>query len=231
MRKEDIHLGDIHRILFGQTPAAFLIEVFLRTFITYVTLLLLLKLFGKRMDGKITIIEMAIVVTLGAIVAGVFHLPDKGILQAITALFALFVIHRVVAWVTTRSAAFEKITQGSLSLLVKDGIMQTKEMEACGVTKENLFAKLRGQQITNLGKVKRVYFEVCGLLSVFEEPQQKPGLSVVPPELKKSGGPPGSAPGFVACGNCGLVVPASDRHVKCNNCGHYDWRTASMQNE
>src|SRR4051812_6280860 len=98
MNKEDIHLTDVHRILFGTTPVMFLVEVFLRTVLAYTALLVLLKLLGKRMDGKITIIEMAIMLTLGAIAAAAFNIPDKGIMAACVALVTVFLVHRSISW-------------------------------------------------------------------------------------------------------------------------------------
>jgi len=78
MKKEEIHLYDIKRILLGQAPVEFMLEVLIRTVITYIALLFLLKLLGKRMDGQVTIIEMSVMITLGAIVSVAMQLPDRG---------------------------------------------------------------------------------------------------------------------------------------------------------
>ncbi|MDX3916076.1 MULTISPECIES: DUF421 domain-containing protein [Olivibacter] len=83
MKKEEIKLTDIQRILFGETPAAFMLEVFIRTIIIYLALLLVLKLLGKRMTGQLTIAEMAVMITMGAIVAVPMQIPDRGIVQGI----------------------------------------------------------------------------------------------------------------------------------------------------
>src|SRR5947208_2521597 len=91
MKKEQIHLGDIKRWLFGQTPPEFMIEVAIRSFLIFLILLIVMRLMGKRMAGQITFSELAVVITLGAIVSPVMQLPDKGILFGITVLaVALF---------------------------------------------------------------------------------------------------------------------------------------------
>jgi uncharacterized membrane protein YcaP (DUF421 family) len=64
-----IRLTDWKRILFGTAPASFLLEVLARTAVMYVALLVVLRLLGKRMSGQITILEMAILISLGAIVS------------------------------------------------------------------------------------------------------------------------------------------------------------------
>ena len=79
MKKEDIHLGDLARILFGEAPPLFLLEVFVRTLIVYVFLLYILRWLGKRMSGQLTIMELSVMLTLGAIVSASMQIPDHGI--------------------------------------------------------------------------------------------------------------------------------------------------------
>jgi uncharacterized membrane protein YcaP (DUF421 family) len=81
MKKDEIHLEDIQRILFGQAPPQFLLEVFIRTVVIYISLLFIVRLLGKRMSGQLTIMEMAVMLTLGAIVSVPMQMPDRGLLQ------------------------------------------------------------------------------------------------------------------------------------------------------
>jgi hypothetical protein len=128
MKKEEIYLTDIKRILFGQAPGEFLIEVLIRTLIIYVLLLLVLKLMGKRMDGQISIIEMGVMIVLGAILGVATQIPDRGILMAAAALLCVLVFQRGINWLNVKSSKIENVTNGSLNILVKDGVLQLDEM-------------------------------------------------------------------------------------------------------
>jgi uncharacterized membrane protein YcaP (DUF421 family) len=224
MKKEEIHLSDFNRILFGQAPGEFLIEVFIRTTIIYLALLFLLRILGKRMDGQITIIEMAVMVTLGAIVSVGMQLPDRGILQSIVALVCVFIFHRGINWLSVKNEKVEHATQGIVTTLVKDGIMQLDEMKATGITRQNIFATLRGRKIFTLGKVKRLYFESCGLFNVYEAQDSKPGLAVLPDDepdvvdvqtvLDHD---------HIACRHCGHIDHPANAHALCVLCGAKDW--------
>jgi hypothetical protein len=44
MEKQDIHLSDVYRILFGEVPAVFLVEVLIRTVIVYMILLVVIRM-------------------------------------------------------------------------------------------------------------------------------------------------------------------------------------------
>jgi uncharacterized membrane protein YcaP (DUF421 family) len=224
MKKEDIHLSDIHRILFGGAPAIFLIEVLIRTLIIYVALLVLLRFLGKRMDGQITIIEMAVMVTLGAIVSVGMQMPDRGILASVVALICVFIFHRGINWLAVKSEKVERVTQGTMSILVKDGIMQLDEMKTAGITHQNIFTMLRGKKIFNLGKVKRVYLESCGMFNIYEKQGDVTGLPILPenePDVIKMQGKIDDE--YVACQNCGKVEIASKVIMPCMNCGAKHW--------
>jgi hypothetical protein len=60
MKKEDIHLSDWSRLLLGEAPPLFLLEVFVRTLVIYVFLLFILRWLGKRMSGQLIIMELSL---------------------------------------------------------------------------------------------------------------------------------------------------------------------------
>jgi uncharacterized membrane protein YcaP (DUF421 family) len=227
MKKEEIHLDDIHRILFGQAPVEFLLEVLIRTLATYIALLILMRLLGKRMDGQITIIEIAVMITLGAMAAVAMQMPDRGVLQALTALLCALIFHRGINWLNVKSDKIENITQGKMSILVKDGIMQLDEMKSAGITKQNVFATLRSNKILNLGKVKRLYLEACGLFNIYEEKDDRPGLPVLPAyEDNFIKAKTKVDQSHVACKNCGYVMEISQQDKACLHCGEKEWMEA-----
>jgi uncharacterized membrane protein YcaP (DUF421 family) len=180
MKKEEIHLDDWRRILFGQAPAEFLLEALMRTLIIYVAMLIVLRLLGKRMNGQITITELAVIITLGAIVALPMQVPDRGILPGIVLLVVVMLLQRGVTGWGVRNPRVEKIIQGEMSLLVRDGVLQLNALKDARILRDQLFAQLRDKAIEHLGQVERVYLEGCGVFSVFRREQPVPGLSVLP---------------------------------------------------
>jgi uncharacterized membrane protein YcaP (DUF421 family) len=224
MKKEEVQSWDWERILLGQTPVEFLLEVFIRTLFVYLLLLVILRLLGKRMDGQLTLIEMAVMITFGAIVAVPMQLPDKGVLGGVIALFYVLIFQRGLNWLTVKNKTLEDITQGTVSTLVKNGLIQLDEMEKASMSKQHLFTALRGNKIYNLGKVKRVYFEACGMINTYLEDGDKPGLPILPSDeldfiLQQTHVDKSS----VACCNCGFVTSANKRKAPCSRCGKNEW--------
>jgi uncharacterized membrane protein YcaP (DUF421 family) len=229
MKKEEIHLLDIKRWLIGQTTPEFMIEVCIRTVIIYLILLLTVKLMGKRMSGQISLTELAVMVTLGAIVSPVMQLPDRGIFFGVVVLLVALVFQRGLNWLAFKNEKVEHLSQGKMSLLIKDGTLVLEEMEKNHLTKQQVFSFLREKKITNLGKVKRGYMEACGIFSVYETSNEQPGLPVFPgtdpaiknilKELPES---------IMACCNCGHVQKISGSNNACEICNADEWTKAYM---
>jgi uncharacterized membrane protein YcaP (DUF421 family) len=224
MKKEEIHWGDWHRILFGTAPAEFLLEVLLRTAIIYLVLLVVLRVMGKRMGGQLTISELAVMLTLGAIIAVPMQAPEKGLLQGTLALVCALAFQRGINYLGVKNARIERLTQGTESLLVRDGVIRADQLAALKISREQLLGTLRGQNIYNLGEVKSVYLEACGLFSVYKNREPMPGLSLLPP------GDDGACEEFSAvsdtlvCHECGNPASAnSGSHNACSNCGTSHW--------
>ena len=231
MKEEEIHLGDIRRWLFGQMPPEFMVEVVLRTILVYIALLLVVRLFGKRMAGQITLVELAVMISLGAIVSPVMQLPDRGILFGVTTLLVALLFQRGLNLWTFKSEKVEQVAVGKIRLLVKDGTLVLDEMNKNRITKQELFALLREKQIQNLGKVKRVYMEACGKLTIFERKEASAGLPIFPPgdwEVITVLEP--SPDHIMACSNCGHVQKTNGRQTVCEACHMHEWSKAYLQN-
>jgi uncharacterized membrane protein YcaP (DUF421 family) len=224
MQKEDIHLTDLKRIFIGEAPGSFLLEVLIRTAVIYVVLLIAVRLLGKRMTGQLTIVELAVMLTLGAIVSIAMQLPDHGLLQGVVALVCALVFQRGLTLWDWTNPRVETVTQGGASCLVRDGVIAMDAMAAARISREQLFALLRTRSLFNLGAVKRAYLEACGEFSVYPAAEERPGLSVLPPEDKaaRSAQPAGPA-NLRVCLRCGRVEPADGGAAPCPNCGGPDW--------
>src|SRR5690606_32862764 len=180
MEESQIKLDDLHRIFIGEAPLEFLVEVLGRAIILYIALLIILRLMGKRMCGQLTISELAVMITLGAIVSSPMQIPERGIVQGIVILICALAFQRGINYMGVKSKKFEKTIQGDVCLLVSDGVINNAQLEKEKISKPQLFAMLRNENIFNLGNVERVYLEANGNISIFTSSTGEPGLSIVP---------------------------------------------------
>ncbi|TXK52638.1 DUF421 domain-containing protein [Pontibacter qinzhouensis] len=224
MEKNDINISDLERILTGENPWLFLVEVFVRTVLIYLLLYAVLRLLGKRMNAQMTITEMAVMITLGAIVSVPMQITERGILPTFVALLCTIAFQRGLNLWAFNNGKVEAITQGEVSLIIKDGCLQMKAFDKSNVTREQVFSQLRKQKVQHLGQLERVYFEACGHFSIFKHENIKPGLSILPQQDKKLWEEQPKADGHFSCFRCGNTIEAENEPDQtCNNCDDNHW--------
>lgn len=209
MKKEEIQLDDLHRILVGNAPWEFLFEVFLRSLFIYVAFYIMVRWLGKRMNGQLTLTEMVVMLSFGAIIGLPMMSPDRGIVQGIVVIVCAFIFQRSISLWGFLNPTIEKWTQGRAKMLVKNGKLNLKEMSEARISHYQLFAKLRAKEIYQLGNVSRVYLEAEGLFSIYKNMEERCGLSTLPLEDTSLIERQQKETGKWACGNCGEVVDTS----------------------
>ncbi len=228
MKKEDIHLGDWHRLFIGEAPLEFMLEVVLRTLLIYLVLLATMRLLGKRMNAQLNVTELSLMIMLGGVVSVAMQLPDRGLLLSAFTLTCLLFLYRGINWWTFRNRHVQRLVQGDLQLVAADGVLDVAAMREVRLSREQLFAQLREVKIEQLGQVKRVYMEANGEFSVYRQTPAQPGLSVLPWEDQALLAAAPAAPGRTACQRCGHTEPAAAPPPHCPRCQATQWTRAVM---
>ena len=229
MKKEDIHFGDWHRWIFGTTPPAFTWEVAIRATLIFIIMLAFVRWLGRRMKGQISASELAVVLTLGAIIAAPMQKATAGLLPSIVVLLAVLGMHRFVNWLAFKYRKVEVVEQGKMALLVRDGCLDLKQMHEYALSQEQLFGLLRNESVAQLGELRRVYMEANGRISLYKLAAPQPGLSVLPRDDYPPAAATGPAHGREVCGTCGHVPsPTEHAGARCRNCGYQNWMPATV---
>jgi uncharacterized membrane protein YcaP (DUF421 family) len=220
-------LFDPRRLLIGEQPASFLIEMVVRALVTYIILLLAARLLGKRVAGELSVLELTIIVTLGAAISVPLEMPDRGMLPAVIVLAVAVLYQRVIGMATFRSRRAGHILEGRNERLVIDGRVIIAAIEKLAISRERLFAMLRQLQILELGQVKRAYFEANGELTLLKIDKPPPGLAILPSPDREDYERRFAVPGHWACESCGVVVQQQDEpHRSCEHCKCSTWTPA-----
>ncbi|WP_066835315.1 DUF421 domain-containing protein [Rufibacter ruber] len=227
MKPEEIQITDWLRIVLGEAPWSFLLEVVIRIAFIYLVLMLSMRAMGKRMSGMLSRTEMAALVSLAAANGVAMMDPSRGILPIVIIAAVVVGIERLIAWRTTQNARLERDFLDDMDILVKDGCLQLDLMERTRITQQRLFAQFRHENILNLGKVQRTYLEANGAFTILQFQEKRAGLSLVPdidPELRND---QENAQGKWACRCCGFVLNhLEEPSGPCPNCGQNSWGQA-----
>jgi uncharacterized membrane protein YcaP (DUF421 family) len=180
MGAEAIKINDWKRIVFGEAPPVFFLEIVLRTVVVYAILMIAFRLMGNRMAGQLNRIEQASLVTLAAAIGVPIQSPERGLLPSVVIALVVVVCGRLIAGKSSRSETFERKSQGKADLLVKNGTICISAIKKTTISRERLFAQLRSMKIIHLGQVQRFYLEANGSFTLVRQKESRPGLAVLP---------------------------------------------------
>jgi uncharacterized membrane protein YcaP (DUF421 family) len=223
MKPEEIKLSDWTRILFGETPPEFFIELVIRSFFIFLLLVVSMRLMGRRMAAQLNRIEMIALFSLAAAIGVPLQAPDRGLLPAVIIAIIVVLVGRLVAAWAFRSQKFEAKAEDEYAAIVVDGVVQMPKLKETKLTIERLYAQLRGEGIRQLGEVKRLYFEANGSFTLIKADKPKTGLVIIPGFDKDLLDRQKHVDQKI-CSTCGLEQaqqPAG--RTRCENCGNTQW--------
>jgi uncharacterized membrane protein YcaP (DUF421 family) len=216
MKKEEVHLGDWDRILFGEGPPAYLLEVIVRVAVVYLLIFISIRFMGKRMIAEMARADLVARVSLAAAVGLAIQRPGRGLLVSAVIVMVIIFVGKWLSALVYKNYNFERSFQGKYSMLVKDGVVDVKLTNKLLISKERLFSALREENIKHLGQVQRFYMEADGKFSLVKAEDPQTGLSIIPlwdQELRerqqKSDHP--------YCSNCGSKW--NHEQTDCAHCG------------
>ncbi len=222
---------DLKRMLIGDEPPLFLLEIVVRTVIIYAYTLLLLRWLGSRTVGQLSTVEFLLVIALGSAVGDAMFYPDVPLIQAMLVVTVVVVANKLLDLSISKSRRAERLLDGKPREVVRDGVVARKFLDENWMSRYELFQELREAGIEQLGEVRRAYIEKDGKVTVFRQKSDLPaGLQIVPPsqiEPRQLVSPSDPAIGNakLVCATCGNNHAGSDQ---CTNCDRTEWTQASL---
>jgi len=222
---------DLERMLIGDEPPLFLLEIAVRTVIIYGYTLFLLRWLGSRTIGQLSTVEFLLVIALGSAVGDAMFYAEVPLLHAMLVVTIVVVTNKALDMLIARSKRAERIIDGDPREAVRDGVLSTEFLKNKTVSRDELFQQLREAGIEQLGQVWRAYIEKDGKLTVFRVEGDAPaGLRIVPPfqlEPPKPIDPRTEAKrlAHAVCTECGSHYGGD---IVCVACGKESWTLSAL---
>lgn len=228
----DNYSFDLQRILFGDLPVLFFVEIALRTVILYLFALVMLRVFGKRSAGELTTVDVVVIVALGSAVGDPMFYPDVPVLHGMLVIALVVALqHLGIRW-ANQNKRVDQLIKGTPSRVVVDGILDLKGMEHANISPREVFQMARQAGYRNLGEIQRMYVETDDQASIFEFNREhiRPGLAFEPPwDVEKphtlAAGSQAPAKDMFACANCGETINMETGKTlpPCPRCQQGEW--------
>jgi uncharacterized membrane protein YcaP (DUF421 family) len=140
----------------------------------YLGLVLMLRISGKRTLSKMNSFDLVVTIALGSTLSSIILSKSVALMEGLTAFALLIILQFVVAWLSCRSRAFNRIVKNEPVLLVRSGQMLADAMRKERVTEEEVLQAIRNQSVASLADVEALVLETDGSMSVISSVGQKP---------------------------------------------------------
>ena len=164
-------------------PKVSWLEKILRPFLVSVALLVAFRVMSKRDLTQNTTFDLLIVLLLSNIVQNALIGDDNSILGALVGGLTLLLMSTALNRFAAKSIKARRILEGEPILLVNNGTLLDENMTKYAVSRPDLNAGLRGQNMITLADVRYAFLELDGTISVIRKSEQSGTPNCMPPEL------------------------------------------------
>jgi uncharacterized membrane protein YcaP (DUF421 family) len=166
----------------------------------YATAVVGLRIAHRRTLSQWTAIDFAAAVAIGAVIGRTAVASGQSYLVGAVALVTLLTAHAVVTY-GRLLPWFAKLVDHRVRVLVDHGTLRRGQLRICGLTENDVLAKLREQDVRDLSELRYVLYETKGELTIVREADAStPDGRLVLTGLADAAGVAGSAPGRSATG-------------------------------
>ena len=152
-------------------------SIVLRTAAVYATVLLGVRLSGKREVGQMTPFDLVLLLLISNAVQNAMTGPDTSVSGGVVAAATLLILNYVIAELSGGNRRFRKFVQGQPSLLVHDGKPIEAHMAKEHVSTDELQRAMREHGIAGMHDVALAVLEVDGSISFLKYDEIKPTAS------------------------------------------------------
>ena len=145
-----------------------------RSFITYVLLLLVLRLMGKRQIGELQPSELVTTLLLSEVASQPVTDDNIPLVYGLVPVAAILSFEVILSFAITKNKNLKKIMTGEISVLIDKGKLNMDEMKKNRLSLEELASELRQKNVSDLSRVQYAIMEKNGKISVIEKSKYQP---------------------------------------------------------
>lgn len=145
----------------------------------YATLILFLRMSGKRTLSKMNAFDFVVTVALGSTLATALLSKQTSLADGAIALLLLVVLQLSVAWLAVRSKSFRKLIKSEPTLIFFRGHFMNAQMKQERVVRDEVLAAIRSEGFADVKQVEAVVLETDGTFSVISQPSHEPESSTL----------------------------------------------------
>ncbi len=150
------------------------LQTIVRTTISYILLLAITYLFGKRMITHLNHHSFAVSITIGSVIANIGFDTKLKFLPMLASFLTLALIFYITSQISFKKENFRKYLAGKPLVIIEKGKINPLHMSNAKYTIEDLQQQLREQGTFKIEEIETAILEVSGKLSIQPKEEYKP---------------------------------------------------------
>lgn len=156
----------------------------IRAVILYITIIIIMRILGKRQIGELQPTELVITILISEILAIPMQDNNLPLLNTFIPTFLLVSFELIVSFISLKSIKLRSLLQGNSIMVIKDGKLDLKQLKKLRFTIDDLLEALRKKDIFDISIVENAIVETDGKLSVMLKTEYD-GVKLKDLEIKK----------------------------------------------
>ncbi|MDF9839772.1 MULTISPECIES: YetF domain-containing protein [unclassified Paenibacillus] len=142
--------------------------------ISYISLIVMVRLSGKRTLSKMNAFDFTVSVALGSTLSTVILDKQITLAEGLTAFAILIGMQFSLAWLAARNNRFQQLLVADPQLLYYKGVFIETAMKQTRISENEIYQSARSQGIQDMKSVSQVILESNGNLSVIRSSDNDP---------------------------------------------------------
>jgi len=151
--------------------------VFVRAFILYITVVITMRIMGKRQIGQLQPFELVIAVLIAELASIPIADTDIPLVNGIVAILTLLVSQVAISYMTLKNNKARSIICGAPSIVIENGRIVEQELKRLRYNINDLIEQLRLKNFANIADVEFAILETDGQLSVIPKSTKRPVIT------------------------------------------------------
>lgn len=154
--------------------------IMIRSVIIYICVVTAVRIMGKRQVGQLKPHELVITILISSVAT--IPLQDNAIplFNSILPILIFISLEILESALSMKSLSFRNLVQGKPMMIIKNGVLQQKEMKKLRFTMDDIIDAARQQNVFDISTIENAVIETNGIMTVQTKAESSP---VTPKQL------------------------------------------------
>jgi uncharacterized membrane protein YcaP (DUF421 family) len=146
-----------------------IMKVIIMTPLAYVSMVVLLRISGKRTLSKMNAFDFIVTIALGSALSSVALNESIPLANGVIAMLLFIGLQYLLTWLSVRVKSVKTIITARPTLIFYKGSFLEQEMKKERITVEEIYSAARQKGFSNLDNIDMIVFETTGDFSIVEK--------------------------------------------------------------